>query len=324
MTIPAGEGPFPAVALLSVAGPNDRDQSVGAHRGFAVLADLLAANGIASLRWDDRGVGGSSGDYFAATYEDLAADAVAAVRLLAAEESIDGAAIGVAGNSEGGAIGPLAAATADEIAFVVLLAGPGTAGVETIRLQLERAIERMELPAERAGEVRRMFARFIEIERRDPQSPETRDEMLEFLRDGGQGLFPPYAFVPAGTEELADFLLGRWYRSQLAYDPASVLPRLRVPILALVRTKHTVLPADPHLDRMRALLASHPDFTGEVLPGLNHLFQTAVTGSPLEYTTLGEAFAPAAARRVAGWILERFAAGAQPLRSAGSGSPSNG
>lgn len=306
LTLPAAPGPSPAVALLGVAGPDDRDQTVGPHRGFAALAALLAESGIASLRWDDRGVGGSSGEYFAASYADLAADALGAVRRLAAEPSVDRSAIGVIGNSEGGAVGPLAAARSEEVAFVILLAGPGTNGVETIRLQLEAAIARMSVPAERAGELRSMFDRFIDIARRDPPTAETHAEMLAFLRRGGRSLFPPYAFIPADPEELAELLLGRWYRSQLAYDPAAVLPRLRVPVLALVGDKDAVLPADPHLDRLRAHLAASPDLTAEVLPGLNHLFQTAVTGSPLEYPLLAEAFAPAAARRISAWILERF------------------
>lgn len=309
LTSPAGEGPFPAAILLGVAGPDDRDQSVGRHRGFAVLARHLGEHGIASLRWDDRGVGASSGDYLAASYDDLVADALGAVRLLASRAGIDGSAIGAIGNSEGGAIGPLAATRSDDLAFVVLLAGPGTAGVETIRGQLESAIARMQIGDERAGRLRQLFDRFVEIEGRDPEAPGTREEMLRFLDAGGKSLFPPYAFVPSDRGELADFLLGRWYRSQLAYEPATVLPRLRVPVLALVGDKDTVLPADPHLERIRRFCAGNPDFTAEVLPGLNHLFQTAVSGSPLEYAMLGEAFAPQAARRVAHWILERFGPG---------------
>ncbi len=304
LRVPPGEGPFPAAVLLTVAGPNDRDQSVGPHRGFAELADRLAEAGIASLRWDDRGVGESTGEYFQATYDDLAADALAAIDYLSERPEVASGRIGVIGNSEGGAIGPLAASRSDRVAFVVLLAGPGIEGHETIRGQLERAIQLQRIPKETARQLRELYARFLEIQSVPTPDAAVRAAMVEFLAGGGQGLFPPYAFVPREVEPLADFLLSPWYRSQLAYDPAPVFREVRVPVLALVGDKDAVLPEMPHLESLRRLLAERRDATLAVLPDVNHLFQTALTGSPLEYATLEEAFSTAVASRIARWILD--------------------
>jgi hypothetical protein len=126
LTLPKGDGPFPAAILLSGSGPQDRDETELGHKPFAVLADHLTRHGVAVLRYDDRGVGGSTGEFSTATLADFATDANAAVRFLLTRTEIDREAIGLVGHSEGGMVAPLAAADNKEIRFVVLLAGPGT------------------------------------------------------------------------------------------------------------------------------------------------------------------------------------------------------
>src|SRR5262249_22532572 len=122
LTVPNGEGKFPAVLLISGSGAQDRDGSLFEHHPFRVIADYLARRSIAVLRLDDRGIGNSSGSVALATLDDLAGDVLAGVAFLKSHARIDGQRIGVIGHSEGGIVGPLAASGSADIAFVVMLA----------------------------------------------------------------------------------------------------------------------------------------------------------------------------------------------------------
>lgn len=308
LTLPEGGGPFPAVLLLTVAGPNDRDQSFLGHKGFWVLADYLTRHGIVVLRLDDRGVRGSSGQWLGATYQDLAQDALAAVDLLRHRAEVTQEAVGLIGNSEGGAIAALAASQSKHVAFIVMLAGPGLKGTATLRLQLERAIQMQHIPQEQAARYRELFQEFLKLEQREPSEVTTRAAMTQFLTGGGKALFPPYGFIPSDIEGLTDYLLSPWHRSQLSYDPSVALKQVHVPVLALSGEKDRVLPPDEHLAAIDHALhqAGNADITVRRLPELNHLFQTAVTGSPLEYGRLSESFSPYALEVVADWLLKRF------------------
>lgn len=135
LNVPPGTGPFPAVILISGSGPQDRDESMFGHKPFAVLADYLARRGIAVLRYDDRGFAASSGDFESATSADFARDANAAFAFLRGRPDIDPRAIGFAGHSEGGMVAPIAAGDNPALAFVILLAGPGS---DTDRLILSQ------------------------------------------------------------------------------------------------------------------------------------------------------------------------------------------
>ena len=139
LTLPKSAGPFPAVILISGSGAQDRDEALAGHRPFLVLADYLTRQGVAVLRVDDRGVGGSTGDSLRATSSDFADDALAGVAYLKGRREIDTARIGLIGHSEGGLVAPLAATRSQDVAFIVLLAGPGLPGEQIIYLQIGRA-----------------------------------------------------------------------------------------------------------------------------------------------------------------------------------------
>ena len=135
LSLPNGEGPFPAVVLVSGTGQNTGDEDVSGHKVFLVLADTLNRSGFAVVRYDKRGVGGSSGDYDAATTADFASDAEAAVAWLKTQAEIDRRRIGVLGHSEGGIIAPAVAASDKSVAFVVMIAGPCIRGDRLFVLQ---------------------------------------------------------------------------------------------------------------------------------------------------------------------------------------------
>ena len=126
LTIPEGAGPFPGAVLITGSGAQDRDETLLGHKPFAVLADHLTRRGVAVLRFDDRGVGKSTGDFASSTSADFATDATAAVSFLRTRVDIDRDAVGLVGHSEGGMVAPIAARDSADVRFIVLLAGPGT------------------------------------------------------------------------------------------------------------------------------------------------------------------------------------------------------
>ncbi len=302
-TEPESPGPWPAAALLSVAGPDDRHQSIGPHRLFETLAHGMANSGIASLRCDDPGVGRSTGDWLAQGYDERAADALRRLAWIRQQPGVDSEHVGLVGNSEGGAAAPLAAVQAPEaVDFIVLLAGPGAPAPATFARTLEAALERLGIEGEAAENFRAKLRELVEIQGLDPAAPSTQERMREFLRGGGGQLLPPYPFVPRDLEGLADFLLSPWYRAQFAYDPEATWSRVRAPTLALGASLDPVLPPSLHLPLFERLFAERPESTARLLDGLNHVFQEARTGSPNEYALLPGSMSPRVVRLVTDFV----------------------
>jgi hypothetical protein len=309
LTLPNGPGPFPAAVLISGSGAQDRDEALFGHKPFHVLADHLARRGIATLRYDDRGVAKSTGDFAGSTSADFANDAEAAVRFLRGAPDIARDRVGVIGHSEGGIIGPAVAARSRDVAFVVMLAGPGVPGDSLLILQsraLLGAAGAAPEGIERAAAAnRRIYTAVIvgtdsaDIERR------IREAEAEFV-----------AKLPAAEQAAADSALvqGRagmmapWVRHFLAYDPRPALQQVAAPVLALNGTLDLQVPHRENLAGIAEALAAggNRDYEVDSLPGLNHLFQTARTGAVSEYATIQETMSPLALERISGWIAKRF------------------
>src|SRR4030095_15786633 len=132
LTLPLSKGPFPAVLLCTGSGPQDRDETVFGHKPFLLLADYLTRLGIAVLRVDDRGVGKSTGSFVEATSEDFASDALAGIEYLKTRKEIAPEKVGLLGHCEGGLIAPIVAAQSKDVAFVVMMAGPGLKGEQLV------------------------------------------------------------------------------------------------------------------------------------------------------------------------------------------------
>lgn len=303
LTIPDGPGPFPAAVLISGSGAQDRDESVFGHKPFAVLADHLTRHGIAVLRYDDRGFGASTGDHGRATSADFATDANAAVSYLLGRTDIDPRAIGFIGHSEGGMIGPIAAAGNDRVAFLVLLAGPGT-NTDRLMLSQRRLLGLSQgLSAEQLERTEPAVREILHAVRAAPDSQRAVARIRTLLTSEA---LRALGATDAQRDAMVGQYTGPWMRYFLRYEPAAFLPRLRVPVLALGGALDQQVPSAENLAAMRILLRGHPDATIRELPGLNHMFQTARTGAMGEYDDIAETFAPSAMELMTDWILTRF------------------
>lgn len=319
LTIPRGDGPFPAVVLVTGSGAQNRNEELLTHKPFLVLADYLTRHDIAVLRYDDRGVAGSTGNFATATSKDLATDALAAVEFLKTRSRIDRAKIGIAGHSEGGIIAPMVAAESDDVAFIVLLAGTGLNGEQILLLQsalIARAagVDSADIASNR-GLQKRIFA----ILKSDVDSATASDRIADLVREQIEGMTPARR-AEVGVTTKADIeraiwaqttqATSPWMRFFLTYEPSTALRKVHVPVLALNGSKDLQVPPKENLAAIEKALreGGDKDVTVKELPGLNHLFQTAETGSPSEYATIEETMSPLALQTIADWINQRFAA----------------
>jgi uncharacterized protein len=299
LTIPPGKGPFPAVLLIAGSGPHDRDESLLGHKPFLVLSDYLTRKGIVVLRADKRGVGKSTGDYDQATTADFASDAEAGVAYLTTRPEVDAHKIGLLGHSEGAIIAPMAAVADPRVAFVVMMAGSGVPGdqiiVEQARL-IEIAAGETAEKADADAEKERETLTLVETEK-DPAAL----ERLLSVKLAAEGA--PDAQVSAEIKQLTS----PWFRFFLTYDPATALRKLTIPVLVLNGSLDLQVPPAQNLPAIRKALAEAGNGHAEVdeLPGLNHLFQDAKTGSPAEYGQIEETISPVALDKIAAWIVKQ-------------------
>ncbi len=311
LTIPRGEGPHPAVVLLSGSGAQDRDESIMGHRPFLVLADQLTRNGIAVLRFDDRGVGGSEGNVTQATSRDFASDALAAVEFLKARPEIDQGKIGLVGHSEGAIVAPMAAVESDDVAFLVLLAAPGLTGEEIIHLQSEDLMRVMGADEETIASNRELQERMYAIVKEESDDETARQRLQALQKEMVQKMTPEQRETAGLSEESpigeqAKMLLTPWFRFFLTYDPIPTLAKVKRPVLVIIGDNDLQVPPDENLPPIEKALREGGNEDFRILrPGrLNHLLQTSETGLPLEYARIEETMAPSALEAISGWIRE--------------------
>ena len=314
LTLPAGDGPHAAVVLISGSGEQDRDSvspDASGFRLFAVLANHLAAAGVASLRFDDRGVGGSGGDNLQATLQDRAGDVEAAVDVLRARDDIDAGGIGLLGHSEGGIVAPVVA-NRTAVAFVVLLAAPVLPPAETLAAQQLEILEQSGATAEELEQ----FRALQQLAFRALVTGQGWDEVEAALRALVQQQFEAFpaqtreaipdedAFVDSiVAEELAAWQ-SPWLASFFEHDPRSAIVALDVPVLALFGELDTQVPAAANSTAISEAIvnSSVPSHTIATIFSANHLFQEAVTGNVDEYARLEREFAPDVVAILTEWL----------------------
>lgn len=324
LVIPEGDGPFPAVLFITGSGPQDRNEDLFGHRPFLVIADHLARAGYASLRVDDRGVGGSSGSDAEATYDQMAADALAGVALLAGHPDIDPAAIGLLGHSQGGYLAPVVAGLSDDVAFVISLAGPSVTGAEVLLLQNRRVIETSpeaaelspdELEAAIQSQLAFISGLLDHLTGDDGAGADLaaaeqhiRDYYAEQLAEVPEDARPSDEELEMIMQQVIDSTLTASMISFLQFDPQPSLEALAVPYLGIyggrdvqVIAEQNEGPAAEALER-----GGNPDWTVLVLDELNHLMQPAETGNPFEYQLIEITVDPAVLELIKEWLAERF------------------
>jgi len=314
LTTPRSEGPFPAVILITGSGQQNRDEEILGHRPFLVLSDYLTRRGIAVLRVDDRGVGGSTGNSSQATSEDFAGDVLAGIEFLKSREEIDPARIGLIGHSEGGLIAPIVAVESPDVAFIVLMAGPGITGEEIIYLQSDLISKAEGLDNEtiaRNDALMKSMYSVVKEEQNDTIAAEKlrkliMDEVANMSEEEKQNSGYSEASLDSQVNAQVQTLISPWMRFFLTYDPAPTLTQVKCPVLAINGEKDLQVPPEENLKAIEEALKAggNKDYTVKELPGLNHLFQTANTGSPSEYAAIEETISPTALEVIGDWISE--------------------
>ena len=309
LTLPRAKAPFPAVVLISGSGAQDRNEALLGHKPFLVLADHLTRKGVAVLRVDDRGVGGSTGNISASTSEDFAGDVLAGVEFLKARKEIDPKQIGLIGHSEGGLIAPMVAAGSRDIAFIVMMAGPGLIGEEILYLQGALIAKASGAPEDVIATSRANQAAIFAILKEEKDNATAERRIRESYAKMTAQLTEQERKAAGGDTALEaqlKSLLSPWFRYFLTYDPKPALIKVQCPVLAINGEKDLQVPVDQNLKAIDAALTAgkNKDFQVVNMPGLNHLFQTSKTGAPSEYMQIQETISPAALDLMSDWILK--------------------
>ena len=298
LTIPKGEGPFPAMVLVSGSGQQDRDEELMNHRPFWVIADYCALHGLAVLRYDDRGIGGSTGEVENATSMDFSYDAEAAFDYLRNRKEINASKVGILGHSEGGVINFMVSARRPEVAFLISLAGPSVNGIEVLKEQQAAILRASGMSEEAIQFSGNANAQMFDI----VEASNDRVEADTLIRQ----LLKGWGYNEELTEQTVGQMTSAWMYFFLKYDPAEAIVKTKCPALLLNGSKDLQVIASQNLPGYEKIIAEYgkTNLTLRELPDLNHLFQHCETGSPNEYFEIEETISPEVLEMIVGFVKE--------------------
>ncbi len=307
-TFPKGKAPLATVVLISGSGPHNRDEELMGHKPFLVLADYLTRNGIAVLRFDDRGSYASEGNFATATSNDFATDVEAAVAYLKTRKEVNKGKIGLMGHSEGGLIAPMVAVRNKDVNFIVLMAGPGIRGSE-IMLRQQALIGRANgVKEEDLKQTIELNAAVFKMVDEITNTDTLRVKISNYMRGQSKTLTALAATDAKKTEEMIESqleqLLSPWMLNFIRYNPSTALEKVKCPVLAINGSKDLQVPSTVNLNAIETALnkAKNKNFVIKELSGLNHLFQECKTGSPNEYAGIEQTISPSALEVITQWI----------------------
>ena len=277
----------PVLIMVTGSGLQDRDERLFEHRPFAVIADALARAGIATLRYDDRGFGESTGDIINCTTEDLKNDALSGIRLL--RERFDK--VGVIGHSEGGAIALMLAAE-KQADFIVSLAGMAISGAEALVSQNRLTLAAAGFPEETVDAYCKLIAEAFDVRVHGGVMPQPGPNLPEALKQNFQAVLMQ--------------IQSPYMKAFLALDMRPLLGSISCPVLALNGTKDTQVEYEQNLGALRSGLPATPANKIEAVEGVNHMFQHCTTGMVQEYRNIEETFAPEVLETMVAWISGLF------------------
>lgn len=289
LTKPREGNNLPAVVLISGTGKNERDETSMGH--FLLLSDFLTRNGFAVLRYDKRGVAASGGDYGQATTFDFAEDAWTALKYLKAQPFVNPDRTGLIGHSEGALIAPIVASEhVNDVAFIVMMGGIGIPGSDLLLSQSENLARINGVPEEEITEIKEKNRILYAI-----ASSGLEDSLMDVKC---------IEAVPDLDESMLNTLKWVWFKTFLSLDPASYLSKVSCPVLAITGEKDVQCSPEENLTAIEASLkrAGNRNYMIKVMPGLNHLFQTAESGSPYEYEQIPEIISPDALDFILDWL----------------------
>lgn len=308
LTYPKEGTDFPAVVMITGSGAQDRDELAFNHKPFLVISDHLTKNGIAVLRFDDRGVGKSKGVFSGATSKDFAQDAIAAVEYLKTRKEINKNQIGLIGHSEGGTIAPMIAADHDEIAFIILVAGTGIPGDELILKQAQLIMESEGQKPEAIEKSMNINRKLYSLAKTESDTALINLKAKEYIHEFYLSLSDDEKKTIPNEERFIQrqlrIILSPWFRYFLNYDPRPALEKVNCPVLALNGEKDLQVPPKENLPAIEEALKKGGNNNYKIveLPGLNHLFQTSTTGKISEYASIEETFSLKVLEIITEWI----------------------
>lgn len=307
LTLPDSTGIFPAIILIAGSGPNDRDETIFGHKPFYVISDYLTRNGFAVLRYDKRGVGKSTGDYSKATISDFVTDASNALEYLKSRKEIDSSKIGMLGHSEGGIIAPMVASKSSDVKFLVLLAAPGTKGIEIVLDQNENSLKHQGIEPETINRLqltnREIFESLLVWSGSENDRTALRDR-LSYLWEQLPILIKLKLEKEPYLRAQFNAMITPGYRSFLATDPKDYLSLVSCPVLAINGENDVQVPALKNLEAIKHHIQKGGNYKVETksYPLLNHLFQESITGQPDEYGKIDQTISPQVLSDITNWV----------------------
>lgn len=308
LTLPKGEGLFPAVILVSGSGPQDRNEEILGHKPFLVIADYLTRNGIAVLRYDDRGTAKSSGASFMdGTSKDFMEDASSAADFLITHPRINREKVSVCGHSEGAMLAVMLAARRKDLASIILLAGPGIKGDSLLLLQQKLIGESEGMTPKQLKQLytfnRRLYSGMLQSKDLAACRLFVKNEFSKYAKKLSKKEINQYGSKEKFVEISVNAYVTPWMLYFFAYDPTADLAQVSCKVLAINGEKDLQVPSKENLG---AIERNVVNATGKnqyiYLPNLNHLFQETTTGKISEYGQLEQTISPVVLKLLNDWI----------------------
>ncbi|MFA5075166.1 MAG: alpha/beta hydrolase [Candidatus Babeliales bacterium] len=314
LTIPENTKPIATVIFIAGFGPNGRDYELLGHKRFLVMSEYLAKLGIATLRYDKRGVGKSTGDYSLATSRDFADDVIVGIKFLKNRKDISSNKIGLIGHSEGGMIASMVAAENKDVDFVVNMAGVVQTDVDGLVTQTAKQLKVDGASQDFLEQDKILRTQIFTIVKQEKDIESAKIKLQNLMSDYWNNLPEnlkkeanklPFAITKDKIENMANMFNSPWYRYFLNYNSVDALKKIKQPILSIYGNKDWIVSAQPSLDIISQMLKSsgNNNFINIELPNLNHSFQACKTGSMAEYPVIKETISPVVLKNIFDWIL---------------------